>query len=98
MESSRVVFILFSAITFVAGLFNGADFPLATACCMALNKRAEKATGIVYGVELFGACAGALLASVVVAPVLGIVACCLLAGIANATAFLVVLISRRSYA
>ena len=98
MESSRVVFISFSAMTFVAGLFNGADFPLAMACCMALNKRVEKAVGIVYGVELFGACAGALLASVVVAPVLGIVGCCLLAGIANAVAFLVLLISRRSYA
>lgn len=97
-ESSRAVFVLFSAMTIAAGVLNGADFPLATACCMALNKRAEKATGIVYGVELFGACAGALLASVVVAPVLGIVACCLLAGIANAAAFLVLMISGRSHA
>lgn len=93
--SSRVVFVLFSAITFCGGLLNGADFPLATACCMALNSRAEKSTGLVYGTELLGACLGAALASVVVAPVLGIVACCLLAGIMNATACVIVLLCKR---
>ena len=96
IESPGMVFLLFSALTFVAGLLNGVDFPLTTACCMALNRRAEKATGIVYGVELFGACAGAALASAVIAPVLGVVACCLLAGIANATAFGVLIICRRT--
>jgi len=74
------------------------DFPLAAACCMALSRRAEKSAGTVYGVELFGACVGAALASAVVAPMLGIIACCLLAGIANGTAFAVLLICRRSYA
>ncbi|MFW6180608.1 MAG: fused MFS/spermidine synthase [Spirochaetota bacterium] len=96
-ESPGAVFLLFSLVTFAAGLLNGADFPLAAACCMALHRRAEKATGMVYGVELFGACSGALAASVVVAPVLGIVACCLLAAIGNATAFAVLMLSRRTY-
>ena len=98
VPSPAFVFLLFSALTFVAGLINGVDFPLAAACCMALNRRAETSAGTVYGIELFGACAGAVLASAVVAPILGIAACCLLAGIANSTAFVVLLICRRSYA
>ncbi len=95
--SPAAVFALFSAMTFSAGLLNGADFPLAAACCTALNKRSARATGIVYGVELAGASAGAVLASVVVAPVLGIAACYLLACVAQGTAFLVLLTARRSY-
>jgi len=98
VPSPAIVFLLFSALTFVAGVINGVDFPLAAACCMALSRHAEKSAGTVYGIELFGACVGAALASVVIAPMLGIIACCLLAGIANGTAFVVLLISRRSYA
>ena len=98
VPSPAFVFLLFSTLTFVAGLINGVDFPLAAACCMALSRRAETSAGTVYGVELFGAFAGAVLASAVVAPILGIIACCLLAGIANSTAFVVLLICRRSYA
>jgi spermidine synthase len=98
VPSPAFVFLLFSVLTFVAGLINGVDFPLAAACCLTLNRRAETSASTVYGIELFGACAGAVFASAVVAPILGIVACCLLASIANGTAFVVLLICRRSYA
>ena len=98
VESSIVAFALFSALTFVAGLVNGVDFPLSAACCLTLDGRSERAAGTVYGVELFGACVGAALAGAVVAPILGIVACCFLAAIANGTAFAILLIARRSYA
>ena len=98
LQSPAAVFALFSAITFAAGLLNGADFPLAAACCMALNKRFAKATGIVYGVEMVGASTGAVLAGVAVAPVLGIPACFLLASVAQGTAFLVLLLARVSHA
>lgn len=94
LTSPVTVFLLFSMITFVAGLLNGVDFPLATACCMVATLRADRATGVVYGVELFGACLGSVLAGAVVAPVLGIVACCWLACIANATAFGILMTAR----
>ena len=97
VQSPSIVLLLFFTLTFVAGVINGVDFPLAAACCMALNRCAEKSASIVYGVELFGACAGAALASVVIAPILGIIACCFFASIANGTAFVVLLICRRSY-
>jgi len=98
LESPQLVLALFFALTFAAGVLNGVDFPIATACALAFHRQAEKATGVVYGVELFGACTGALVAGVVVAPVLGIVACCLLAAIGNATAFLILLVPGRAYA
>ncbi len=97
VRSPAVVFLIFSTFTFFGGLINGVDFPLATSCCMAINKNAEKSTGLVYGVELFGACLGAVFASVVIAPILGIIACCLFAGIANASAFIVVFMGKKAY-
>jgi spermidine synthase len=98
VESASIVFALFSALTFVSGLLNGLDFPLAAECFRVLNRRAERSAGLVYGVELFGACLGAALASAVVAPIIGIVACCLLAATVNAMAFAVLVLSRRSHA
>lgn len=89
IRSSAVIFASFSALTFASGFINGVDFPLATACCMSFNGRAERSAGLVYGVELFGACTGAALASAFIAPILGIAACCLFAGIANGTAFVI---------
>ncbi|AHE98944.1 fused MFS/spermidine synthase [Thioalkalivibrio paradoxus] len=94
VESASAVFLLFSGLTFVSGLLNGLDFPLATESFRALNRRAERSAGMVYGIELAGACLGAALASAVVAPILGIVACCLLAAIVNTTAFAVLTVSR----
>jgi len=93
VQSPVVVFILFSTLTFVAGLLNGIDFPLAAACYMDLKKQAETTAGTVYGMELFGACLGAVLASAFVAPVLGIIACCLLAALASGLASVILLIS-----
>ncbi|MBM4025449.1 MAG: spermine synthase [Planctomycetes bacterium] len=98
VESAALVLVLFSLLTFGAGWLNGVDFPLAAECCRALTRRAERAAGTVYAVELFGGCLGAAVASAVVAPVLGFGACCWLAAIANGTAFVVLLIVRRSHA
>jgi len=97
MESATMVFLLFSLLTFVSGLLNGLDFPLAAEAFRSMNRRAEKSAGMVYGVELLGACVGAALASAIVAPIIGIVACCLLAAAVNATAFAVLMVSRRPH-
>jgi spermidine synthase len=95
LQSATLIFALFSGLTFIAGLINGVDFPLSLACCMNFNKRAEKSAGVIYGVELLGACIGAALASIVLAPILGIITCCVIASIANCTAFGGLMISRR---
>ncbi len=85
--TSRVLLpVLFLALTVFAGVLNGFDFPLTSACRHRTGGDPDSAAGLVYGIELLGACVGAVLASVAVAPVLGIVACCYLAAIGNATA------------
>ena len=95
LESPQLIFGLFSSLTLLAGLINGIDFPLAISCYMNLNQNADKSTGIIYGMELFGACLGAILASAVLAPVLGIVFCCIMAATASFVAFLVLLLVRK---
>ncbi len=97
VQSPALIFFIFTMLTFTAGLINGVDFPLSMACYMSLGSRAEKTAGTVYGIEIFGACAGAALASAIIAPVLGIIACCLFAAIANTTAFIVLLLARGAY-
>ena len=95
LPSGAVVFVFFAVLTFTAGLLNGIDFPLTAAAFRAVNRRPERSAGLVYGIELAGACAGAALASVLVAPIMGIVACFLLAAIVNGTALAALLIARR---
>ncbi len=98
LPSPTAVLFLFSALTFASGMVNGVGFPISAACYLALRGNADRAVGAVYGVELLGACLGAILASVVIAPILGLVACCLFAAVGNATAFLALMICRRSHA
>jgi spermidine synthase len=89
------VFVFFATLTFLSGVLNGVDFPLATEAFRAINRRAEKSAGLVYGIELAGACIGAALASALVAPIMGIVACCVLAAIANGSAWAALMMTRR---
>lgn len=97
-ESPVFLFAAFSGMTFLAGMLNGLDFPLAAACSQRIHRKPDTSAGAVYGLELFGACLGAMLASVVLAPIHGILACCLLAGLGNGVACVLLLLSRRDYA
>ncbi len=108
-----LVFAVFAIATFVAGVLNGADFPLTAACCLATEPRPgaasphavagahpagaspERAGGAAYGTELFGACTGAIVAGVVIAPTVGVAACAVFAAIANTVSFIVLAIARR---
>ncbi|MCC5872477.1 MAG: spermine synthase [Gammaproteobacteria bacterium] len=95
LPTATSVFVCFAALTFIGGVLNGVDFPLTAAAFSAANRRPERSAGLVYGIELFGACAGAALASVLIAPILGIVACFLLAATVNGTALVALMIARR---
>lgn len=96
VNSALLLFAFFTLLTFSAGLINGLDFPVAMACYLSLGKSAEKTAGFVYGIELFGACFGAILASAFIVPVQGIVACCYFAAVANASAFIIIYMAGRS--
>jgi len=95
LQPLALVLVIFYTFTFAIGLVNGICFPLSTACYLALSRQPEKTTGAIYGIELFGACLGAVLTGAVVAPVLGIAACCLLAATVALVALVVLLITGR---
>ncbi|WP_045212140.1 fused MFS/spermidine synthase [Desulfonatronovibrio magnus] len=95
MHSPAVIFSVFSLLTLSAGFINGIDFPLTAACYMSLGNTAEKSAGRVYATELGGACAGALVAGVAAAPVLGIHACFMLAALSSCAACCSIFITRR---
>ena len=97
LKNTTGIFIVFSFMTFSTGFINGLDFPVEIAAYKTLSKKVEKSTGLVYGLELLGACFGAILASVIIAPVHGIIACCIVAAGAGITSLGVLLICRRSY-
>lgn len=87
-------FLGFAVLTVLSGVLNGADFPVAIACLASLEGTVDRAIGTVYGIELGGACAGCLVAGVLIAPILGLDACFWLASIANLTAFVIVLLTK----
>ena len=59
---------VFCCLTFVAGLIGGLQFPLA----VQLAGRPERAPARLYGLDLLGSCAGALIVSSLLLPVIGI--------------------------
>lgn len=86
LASSSAILLLFGTMTFLSGLWNGINFPLALTCSAGIDARTDQRVGAVYGIELLGACLGALLAGVVIIPVLGIVSCFLLTAGLNVAA------------
>lgn len=94
--STAATFSFLSVLTFLGGALNGAGFPFALSCALRLGDPPERATGKVYGGELMGGCLGAILTGAVMAPVLGVAACCASAAIMNAAALLLVLGGRDS--
>ncbi|KMQ49970.1 Spermidine synthase [Chitinispirillum alkaliphilum] len=96
INSTMIVLIVFSTITFIAGFLNGIDFPIAAACYLGTNNRVEKSTGIIYSTELTGACIGAVSASILLVPVFGIVTCCILASVVNIFALFTIILSGKT--
>ena len=90
-----LIFITFSILLLVAGILNGLSFPIASGVLRLLSKRADQSTGLVYSGELVGACFGAVLASVVMVPIWGMIMGSLVAVFANISAMTVLLITRR---
>ena len=63
----------FPLLALLAGVLTGMAFPLAVAL---LREHADRAAGMLYGVDLVGGCLGAMLTSVLLVPILGIPQTC----------------------
>jgi spermidine synthase len=85
---------ILSILPGLAGLAGGLQFPLATKICMGRRTSGARIAGLLYGVDLFGACAGALFTSAVIIPLLGINYACYFTGLLN-TLVLVLIFLRR---
>jgi len=86
--------VIFAILPGLVGLAGGMQFPLATKICLGQRASGAAVAGLLYGVDLIGACAGALFTSAVLIPVLGISSACYLTGILN-TLVLALLLLRR---
>jgi spermidine synthase len=85
--------IMFGILPAVAGLLGGAQFPLAAKIALTRSNSIGRVAGYLYGIDLLGSCVGAVLASAVLIPILGVVGTCLLVFVANSAALFVILLS-----
>jgi spermidine synthase len=83
-------FLLF-LLNATAGFLVGAQFPVANELWLQGRAAAKRSTGALYASDLVGAFVAAVLVSVLLVPVLGIVATCLLAATIKAASFVLVI-------
>jgi spermidine synthase len=73
-EVPLVAALLFSGVAATSGLVGGLQFPMAAS----RHSAGEAAAGTLYGLDLFGACLGALAVSSVLVPTFGLASLCLM--------------------
>jgi spermidine synthase len=79
--------LVFPVLVILTGLLVGLEFPLANKIYLR-GKEVGKTAGLVYGIDLFGSCVGALLASAIFIPILGILQTCLIVALFNLSTFI----------
>ncbi|MCK4993551.1 MAG: fused MFS/spermidine synthase [Candidatus Omnitrophica bacterium] len=84
--------IIFPCLPIIAGFIGGMQFPLANKMYLGNKRVIGKAAGINYGVDLFGACFGALLSGTFLIPILGIAKTCFLVAGLNAVVLIMLFI------
>jgi spermidine synthase len=85
---AQAVLFLLNAL---AGFLVGAQFPLANRLWLAGGESGSGTTGSLYACDLAGAFVGAVLVSVILIPILGIPATCLVAAVLKLSTFLLLL-------
>lgn len=75
--------IVFPLLPVIAGVMGGYQFPLANKLVGVKNKSESETAGILYGSDLIGSFAGAILTSLILIPVMGIIYTCLFIGFCN---------------
>ncbi len=76
----------FPVLTLAAGYLGGLHFPLANAIYLGGGREVGKVASLVYGMDLVGSSAGALMAGIILLPVLGISETLLLVAALNLSA------------
>lgn len=93
-----VIFILTQAVilvlSLVSGVLVGSEFPLANKIYLKGSARVGEVAGTLYACDLVGAWVGALIVSICLIPVLGIVSTCILIACLNMVSLVLVVTSR----
>ena len=88
--------IVFPVVPVIAGIIGGMQFPLANRIYLGASREVGRVAGLCYGLDLAGACLGALLTAAFLVPVLGIFQVCFLVAIVNAAVLGALLIKREA--
>ena len=83
----------FPALALVSGMLGGYQFPLASRVYFAGQDDTPRSPGTLYGLDLLGACVGALVLSVYLFPVFGFLRAALLMGVVNLAPIVLALMS-----
>jgi spermidine synthase len=75
--------IVFPFLAIISGFLVGAEFPIANKIYIRNFETAGKTAGTLYGADLLGACIGALTASILLVPLLGIANVCYAVALLN---------------
>jgi spermidine synthase len=84
--------IVFPLLPIIPGIIGGFQFPLANKLFFGVRERTGTAAGMTYGSDLVGSCVGALLVSVFLVPILGIVRTCIQVSILNLASLILIAI------
>ena len=84
--------VIFAFLPAVAGFIGGFQFPLAGKICLEGGGEPGRVAGLSNGLDLVGACCGALVAAAFLVPILGIFGSCLLVAVINVTVLSVLLL------
>jgi len=88
----------FALLPIIAGFIGGIQFPLANKICLESFSEEKKGigrlAGLIYGIDLLGSCMGALLASAILVPILGVFQTCLLVAFLNTTVLILIAVSK----
>jgi spermidine synthase len=88
--------ILFPLASVIVGAIGGIQFPLANKIYLKDAGELGKTAGLLYGLDLLGACLGAFLVSIFLVPLIGIVGTCCLLGALNFSIFLILVIGDKN--
>jgi spermidine synthase len=87
--------IIFPFLPIVAGFAGGFQFPLANRIILKNSGIIGRTSGVTYGMDLLGACVGALLVSAFLVPILGITRTCVSVAVLNFIVLAALMLSRR---
>jgi spermidine synthase len=90
-----VIEILFPLLTALAGFLGGLHFPLANHAYLGEGRRVSSTAGLVNGLDLLGSSFGALLAGVIILPILGIAQTLYFIAALNLAAILLLVVGER---